>query len=108
MWSYRRSMALEGSARNETGDFSFSRYEPMARLLSDEDLLFLKAQPGYQPEMGKNFVRERRRIFRLYLQELAREFHLLHAHARAMVARLPSENSPLVGMLLRQQIRFWY
>ncbi len=25
-----------------------------------------------------------------------------------MVASLPADNSPLVGMLIRQQVRFWY
>ncbi len=76
--------------------------------MADEDLAFLRAQPGYRPEIGRKFSRERRRILRLYLQELACDFHRLHAHARAMVAALPADNSPLVGMLLRQQVRFWY
>jgi hypothetical protein len=89
-------------------EFSQSRYEPMARLLSAEDLRFLEAQPGFTPEIGKKFSAERRRIFRLYLQELARDFHHLHAHAAAVVASLPAENSALVGMLLRQRVRFWY
>jgi hypothetical protein len=108
LWIYRSSKAQEWPARNEQADFSLSRYEPMARLMSDEDLVFLKAQPGFKPEIGQKFIRERRRIFRLYLRELAGEFHRLHAHARAVVASLPSEHSPLVGMLLRQQLRFWY
>jgi hypothetical protein len=89
-------------------DFSFARYEPMARLMSDEDLLFLKAQPGFRPEIGKRFNRERRRIFRLYLRELAADFHALHAHARAIAASLPADHSALIGMLIRQQVRFWY
>jgi len=89
-------------------EFSCARYEPMARLMSDADLLFLKAQPGFRPEIAKKFTKERRRIFRLYLQELARDFHRLHAHAREIVAGLPAENSQLVGMLLRQKLRFWY
>jgi hypothetical protein len=89
-------------------EFSVARYEPMLHLLSEDDLLFLKSQPGYRPDMGKKFSRERRRIFRLYLQELACDFHRLHAHARAVVASLPADHSPRVGMLMRQQVRFWY
>ena len=88
-------------------EFSLARYEPMARLMSDEDLSFLKAQPGYRPEMGRKFSRERRRIFRLYLQELACDFHRLHARARVIAAGLAAEHAPVVGMLLRQQCRFW-
>src|SRR5580700_10714906 len=89
-------------------EFSFARYEPMARLLSDEDFLFLKAQSGFRPEMGRKFRRERRRIFRLYLHELSRDFHRLHAHARVVVSSLAAEHSALVGVLFRAQLRFWY
>lgn len=88
-------------------EFSLARYEPMAHLLGDEDLEFLKAQAGFRPETGREFRRGRRRIFRLYLQELDRDFHRLHARARALVARLPAEHSTLVGVLLRGQLRFW-
>jgi hypothetical protein len=104
---YRSSRANEGSA-SEPAEFSSARYEPMARLMADEDLAFLKAQPGFRPEIGRKFSQERRRIFRLYLQELACDFHRLHAHARAIVSTLPADNSPLVGILMRQQVRFWY
>jgi hypothetical protein len=89
-------------------EFSLARYEPMTRLMDEGDLLFLKSQPGFRPELAKKFTQERRRIFRLYLQELAQDFHRLHAQARAMVASLPAEHSRLVGMLVRQQVRFWY
>ena len=111
LWSYRSS-SIEGSTEDglevEQAEFSRARYEPMARLMSDEDLVFLKSQPGFRPEIGKKFIRERRRIFRLYLQELARDFHRLHAHAREIVANLPADHAPLLGMLMRQQVRFWY
>ena len=105
--SYRSSRIEEHLTPNQV-EFSPARYEPMGRLLDDRDLQFLKSQPGFRPEMGKKFIRERRRILRLYLQELAADFHRLHAHARAMVASLPAEHSALVGMLIRQQVRFWY
>lgn len=103
--SYRSSVAHD--CPDDAG-FSLARYEPMGRLMCDEDLLFLKAQPGYTAEIGRKFSRERRRIFRLYLRQLARDFHRLHAHARAAVASLSADHSPLVGTLLRQQVRFWY
>jgi len=105
MWIYRNSKVEEGLNHVE---FSPARYEPMARLMSDEDLLFLRSQPGFRPEIGKKFSRDRRRIFRMYLQELARDFHRLHAHAREVAASLPADHAPLVGMLIRQQMRFWF
>jgi hypothetical protein len=106
LWSYRSSK-FEDLAPIQV-EFSLARYEPMARLMSEEDYLFLKAQPGFRPQTGKKFMRERRRIFRLYLEELAGDFHRLHAQARLIVAGLPADHAPLIGMLLRQQVRFWY
>jgi hypothetical protein len=105
MWIYRNSKVEESLNHVE---FSPARYAPMARLMSDEDLLFLRSQPGFRPEIGKKFSRERRRIFRMYLQELARDFHRLHAHAREVAASLPADHAPLVSMLIRQQMRFWF
>jgi hypothetical protein len=103
-----RYRSTTGGESQSLAEFSVARYEPMARLLSNDDLVFLKSQPGFRPEIGRKFSRERRRIFRLYLQELAQDFHRLHAHARSLVATLPADHSPLVGMLIRQHVRFWY
>jgi hypothetical protein len=93
--------------QNETVGFSLARYEPMARLLGEEDFLFLASQPGYRPEIGAKWRRERRRIFRLYLAELAQDFQRLHREARAVVADSREEYSELVGVLMRQQLTFW-
>jgi hypothetical protein len=116
LWNYRSSrkreeltanLAANDAAANDDIEFSLARYEPMAHLLSDEDFLFLKTQPGFRPEIGRKFRRERRRIFRLYLEELARDFHRLHARARVLVASLPAEHSAMVGILFRSEVRFW-
>jgi hypothetical protein len=98
-----------GAISGESGDsegFSLERYEPMSRLLAEDDFIFLAAQPGYRPEMGAKLRRERRRIFRLYLRELARDFRGLHREARAMVAESHAEHSELVGLLIRQRLVF--
>lgn len=98
---------LADPTQNEPTGFSLARYEPMARLLGEEDFLFLASQPGYRPEIGAKWRRERRRIFRLYLAELAHDFQRLHRDARAMVADSREESSELVGVLMRQQVTFW-
>ena len=79
----------------------------MARLLADDDLLFLQAQPGYRAEMGVRWKRERRRIFRLYLHELKSDFRRLHEQAREMVAQSGADSADLVAVLLKQQTTFW-
>jgi hypothetical protein len=79
----------------------------MQRLLSDDDFTFLASQPGYQRKIGTQWKRERKRIFRLYLNELKADFHRLHADARLMAANADAESSELVAILMRQQIAFW-
>jgi hypothetical protein len=78
-----------------------------ASLLSDEDFNFLASLPGYKPEIGKTLRRHHERILRLYLCELAQEFHTVHAEAREIVATAGEEHAPAVGLLVRQQVVFW-
>ena len=82
------------------------RYQPMERLLAEEDLAFLKSQPGYRAEMGARWKRERRRIFRLYLAELKADFRRLHAQARELVAASGADSAPLMEVLMKQQFTF--
>lgn len=84
-----------------------AKYQPMARLLTEDDFVFLKTQPGYRPAIGAKLRRERRHIFRLYLRELASDFHRLHAEARELVANSQEPYADLVWVLIRQQVTFW-
>ncbi len=104
MISRRRSTAALDS--DETADFSLDRYQPMGRLMAEEDLLFLKSQPGYRAEMGVRWKRERRRLFRLYLAELKADFRRLHAQARQLVADSGANSAGLVEILMKQQGTF--
>src|SRR5262249_23369172 len=96
-----------GPSDTDPLNFNLARYEPMQRLLASEDMEFLASQPGYRPEIGRRFLKNRRRVFRMYLSELANDFHRIHAAARAMVAESPAEGANLVATLMRQQIVFW-
>jgi hypothetical protein len=100
----RRSSATAG--RDENEGFSLDRYRPMGHLMAEEDLVFLKSQPGYRAEIGERWKRERRRIFRLYLAELKADFRRLHAHARELVAGSGAESAALVEVLMKQQFTF--
>jgi len=105
IWSQRRER--QAGDFGESGGFSISRYQPMEYLLSGEDFAFLASQSGYRPEIGARWKRERRRIFRLYLDELKRDFQRLHAEARAMAANAGAESAEVVEILMRQQFAFW-
>jgi hypothetical protein len=91
---------------DEIAGFSLDRYQPMGRLMAEEDLVFLKSQPGYRAEMGERWKRERRRIFRLYLAELKADFRRLHTHARELVAGSEADSAALVEVLMKQQFTF--
>jgi hypothetical protein len=99
---YRHQIANE-----EVPEFSLSRYQPMTQLMTGEDVQFFSGQPGVTRGQWQNFKRNRRRIFRLYLRELAADFQCLHRRAREIVAEVPEDHSVLVGSVLRLQVDFW-
>ena len=88
-------------------EFSLDRYQPMIRLLANDDLDFLAAQPGCNSKILWRLQQDRRRIFRMYLRELAADFQFLHAEARKIAAVSPETHSQVIGSLLRQQMTFW-
>lgn len=105
----RRRAENLGVIANDTDDslgFDVEHYRPMERLLAEEDFVFLKSQPGYHAEIGKRWKRERRRIFRLYLVELKRDFRRLHARARRLAADAGAGSDDLVWILMRQRVTF--
>jgi len=105
MWAKRYSSFDANDAVRES--FSLARYEPMKRLLSEEDFEFLKRLPGTRPAMVRRLRAQRRRVFRAYLCELASDFNRLHRDARLLLAAAPEEYSGLVSVLMGVQMRFW-
>ena len=47
---------------------STERYRPMLRLLSDDDVAFLRAQPGFRPSMAAKLRAQRCQILKAYLK----------------------------------------
>jgi hypothetical protein len=94
-------------AESPDDGFSLERYEPMTRLLSQRDLDFLRSKPGVSKQAVKRFRQQRLRVFRSYLNELASDFLRLHRRARVLITEAPAEYSELVGVLMRQEVRFW-
>ena len=83
------------------------RYRPMTRLLDQEDFDFLASEPGFRPEIARKLRSQRRRVMRLYLRALSKDFNQLHARARRLVAAAPEEHHNLVGVLIRQRATFF-
>jgi hypothetical protein len=58
-----------------TPDLSVDRYRPMFRLLANDDLCFLRSQPGATPALVARLRRQRYQVFLGYLRSLQRDFH---------------------------------
>ena len=79
----------------------------MKRLLSEQDLEFLRSQEQCSSATVKRWQRTQRRIFRMYLKDLAGDFQRLHTYARALAAESPERHSGLIELLVQQQYVFW-
>src|SRR5215469_12538051 len=55
-------------------ELSAERYRPMLRLLRDDEMNFLKSQPGFTEAQAAQFRSERARVFRGYLRCLHADF----------------------------------
>jgi hypothetical protein len=88
--------------------FSVAAYRPMERLLAEEDFEFLASLPGFRACMGRALRRERRRIFRVYLRDLSKDFRMLHGQARSLLRDLEQDRPDLVVALVKQSLRFEY
>ncbi len=98
--------AEDHPSSTRAGGFAMARYEPLTRLLADDDMDFLRRHHSC-PKIAAQWKRARVRIVRLYLSDLATDFRRLHAEARALAAESPEQYSELIGVLIRQQVTFW-
>lgn len=93
---------------NRIQAFSPRFYEPMARLLREDDYAFLRSQRGFQSEVADRLRRQRSEIFRGYVNRLDADFRELHRLARIMVLNHEKDSPELVTALVRQSATFRY
>ena len=74
VWKLLSSIRIRNVDPEWLKNFSVSSYRPMERLLDEGDIRFLTEHPGYEPGMENRLRADRRRIFRLYLKNLGRDF----------------------------------
>lgn len=75
----------------------------MGRVLRWQDLVFLRAQPGYLPGIERTLRRERKRIFRTLLRKLAIDFFRLRAIALRKIAYSSEPEVRLAVFLWKQE-----
>ncbi len=86
--------------------FTVDRYRLMERLLSEADYDFLASQKGYEPHIGRDLRRKRRRIMRLYLQRLDADVTRIHRAARLKMACASGQTQEFWVFLLKQSALF--
>lgn len=82
------------------------RYRPMLRLLADDDLNFLRSQPGFTPAMAKRLRAQRIRLFRDYLGNLENDFNRVCSLLKVILVQSNEDREDLAGLILRNQITF--
>jgi hypothetical protein len=85
---------------------STERYRPMLRLLDEEDLRFLRKQPGFTSQMAARFRAQRCRILWEYLRSMQVDFGRICTALKIVMAQSQQDRSDLASALVRSQITF--
>lgn len=80
----------------------------MARLFAEEDYAFLAGQRGFNPRIARQLRRERRRVFRSYLNCLKRDFGQLEAAIKMCMIMSRQDRPDLAKALLKRRLVFTY
>jgi hypothetical protein len=89
-----------------TADVSVDRYGPMLRLLDDEDIRFLRLQPGSTPAMVKRFRRQRHQLFRSYLRSLQVDFRHAYEALVLVMVHSQADRRDIVRALMVSRAKF--
>ena len=87
-------------------ELSLDRYRPMLRLLNEEELAFLRTQPGYTPELAARYRRQRCQIFRGYLRSLTCDFNRVTNALKALLLQAGLDRPDLARLLFRSRLAF--
>jgi hypothetical protein len=89
-------------------ELSIDRYGPMVDLLNQGDVLFLRTQPGFTPQMATKFRLQRCQLFREYLGHLDDDFRRICLALKVLIVQSKQDRPDLASVLLWNQIRFAY
>ena len=87
-------------------DLSVDRYQPMIRLLGEDDLQFLRSHPNFRPSQVAEFRRQRCRIFASYLQGLHSDFQRVSMALKIIMVQSRHDRPDLAQLLVRSQRAF--
>jgi len=101
--AFRRRLAVP---LNWTPEFSVDRYRPMFRLLEDDDIRFLRSQPGATPALVKRLRRQRYQVFRGYLRSLESDFRQAVDGLTMVMLHSPSDRRDIARALIVSRVKF--
>lgn len=87
-------------------ELSTERYQPMLRLLGEEELRFIRQQPGFSPRMEAQFRRQRCDVFRGYLRSLSSDFNRVSVALKLLMVQASTDRPDLAAALVRTRIAF--
>ena len=99
--------ALDHCTLEWLNEFSLESYRPMERLLNESDYEFLASQPGFHPSIARELRAERRRIFRIYLRSMIRDFNTLMSMAELMMVYSAEDRPDLARAIFRLRRQFY-
>jgi hypothetical protein len=87
-------------------ELSVDRYRPMLRLLDENDLKFLRSQPGFTSSMEAKLRAQRCQIFRGYLRGLETDFRRVCTAVKLLMLQSEVDRPDLASVLVQQQASF--
>ena len=87
-------------------DLSVDRYQPMTRLLGEEDLRFLRSHGGSNPNAMSEFRRQRCEVFQSYLSCLHSDFQKVCMVLKIIMVQSRFDRPDLARVLIRGQRAF--
>jgi hypothetical protein len=100
----------DGAVQNVNADWllqlSTERYRPMLRLLGEDDVAFLRAQPGFRSPMVARLRAQRCQILRAYLKSLDVDFRGMCAAIKLLMVQSHHDRPDLARALFRYQLSF--
>jgi hypothetical protein len=87
-------------------DLSVNRYQPMIRLLGEDDVRFLRTHRGFNPAMAAEFRRQRCHVFQSYLECLHSDFQRVCMALKIIMVQSRHDRPDLAQLLIRSQRAF--
>jgi hypothetical protein len=78
----------------------------MFRLLEEDDIRFLRSQPGATPALVRRLRRQRYQVFRGYLQSLERDFLLAFEALMLVMVHSQTDRRDIVRALIASRVKF--